>query len=997
MVTRLEHVNPALNIFNIYGQTETRAGGPDKILESWGRIKLELARIEARGEAVLILGDLNRAVGCDVLGVAGNASKVSYGGHLVRDLVASEEYFLLNNLEQAEGGPWTREDPADGGLSCLDLAIGSRNLLPFVQSVKIDCKKQFTPKRVIYVGGRMKTIFTDHFSLLVELKMPRLEKKEKAPTMWNKNKPGGWAAYTKKSAEMAKKMNVIVDDDDLEVEMIMEKLDKMQDKLKHATLGKSKMKMSKREAKPEKTSETADDEEQATVLKRKESERMEEQIKMITSSKLGRTGQIFKMRDVVVGAKKSGPEAVAVVDSRSGELVVASSQIKKATLEYVLDTLTNNKPTEKFEELAKAKRKLHELKMKETDGDYEVTEEIFWKVIDKLESKKKKTYEFLTKASKAFKEVFFKFCLRMHLEEKFPSRFDQTVLVQLYKHKGPLHAFSSHRYLHIKEWAARLMESLEVQGMRDTILDAGTKFQLGGKPGMRVQFHLFVIKSVIAIKETLKEGLLIYGVDFQRFFDSEVLVDCMDTLGLIKIDPRIYRNWYRLNQRCLVSVVTGAGMTEEGNAGEVLGQGSAGGGLVSQLKVDLGVDSYFSGSSDEECYGGVRLQPMSWQDDVVGLAGEVRLAQASLGRLSYFVQESQLQVHPDKSTYSVFGSQKIKKIMRKEIEEQPLKIGDVQIKESITLTYLGDILHSDGLEASVEATVDERIAKIKGSIFELKALCEDFRMQICGGMRGAIDIFEACICTKLLANCGVWTKISEQAVKKLDAIQNLFVQVLLRLPSSTPLPAYRAETAMLGMKWRVWEAKLLLVEAIRGQEGDVLCREIFEQQLEMGWPGLAQEVTKISKELGLPNVCMTDVNIEDIKEAIRINHHDDLKKSLKGKLAHLKNEDLRKIQPYMENKCLEFCRMAFRLRTHQFICRKNMPKMYGGVLWCHSCSSGPEDGPGGVAAPEESQAHLEQCVAYICLRVGRDVALNFEHKVQYFMELSVERAKKGWC
>ena len=119
-------------------------------------------------------------------------------------------------------------------------------------------------------------------------------------------------------------------------------------------------------------------------------------------------------------------------------------------------------------------------------------------------------------------------------------------------------------------------------------------------------------------------------------------------------------------------------------------------------------------------------------------------------------------------------------------------------------------------------------------------------------------------------------------------------------------------------------------------------------------------MTKISKEIGLPNVCMTNVNLDDIKEAIRINHHDDLKRSLQGQLAHLKNEDLRKIQPYMENKYLEFCRMAFRLRTHQFICRKNIPKMYGGVLWCHSCSSGPEDGPGGVAAPEESQAHLPQ-------------------------------------
>ena len=117
MLTRLENVEPALNIFNIYGQIEGRAGGVDKILESWGRIKKELALIEARGEAVLILGDLNRAVGAGELGVAGNKPGISYGGKLVRDLVASGEYVIVNNLALAEGGPWTREDPADGGLS----------------------------------------------------------------------------------------------------------------------------------------------------------------------------------------------------------------------------------------------------------------------------------------------------------------------------------------------------------------------------------------------------------------------------------------------------------------------------------------------------------------------------------------------------------------------------------------------------------------------------------------------------------------------------------------------------------------------------------------------------------------------------------------------------------------------------------------------------------------------------------------------------------------
>ena len=518
---------------------------------------------------------------------------------------------------------------------------------------------------------------------------------------------------------------------------------------------------------------------------------------------------------------------------------------------------------------------------------------------------------------------------------------------------------------------------------------------------MRVQFHLFVVKSVLAMRAKNKEGTVIWSVDFKQFFDKEVLVDCLDTLATeAQVDARIYRNWYRLNERCLISVVTGSGISEEGEAGEVVGQGSGGASLVSQLKVDSGLNYYFSGSGDEECYGGVRLQPLSWQDDVLGLGSEARLVQASLNRLSYFVDESQLEVHPDpsKSSYMLLGNKKYTRCIVSETNKQPLMVGKVTLKRSESLTYLGEIIHESGLAASASATVDRRVARVRGAIFEVKALCEDYRMQICGGMVGAINLFEACIVPRLLANSGVWVEISNSAIKKLDATQHLFVQALLRLPSSTVLPSYRAETGLIGFKWRIWESKILLAAAILEQEETVLARQVMDQQLEAGWPGLGQEVAAICQEVGLPNILQKQVDKKTIKEAIFFHHLKDLKREMKQfeKLDDISNGDFRKTQPYMKEFSLEFCRMGFRLRTKQFRCRVNMPKLYGGVLWCHSCSTGPEDGPGGGPAPQESQAHLEQCVAYTHLREDKDVELCFKDKCKYFMELSVEREKRKW-
>ena len=137
LITRLEHVTPPINIVNIYGEIESRSKN-EEVLARHERIKKEIDRIRIEKEGCIIIGDLNKGVGSDNLGVKGNHSKISYGGQVIRNLVESGEYFLANNTPEAEGGPFTREDPADAKLpwerrrkSCLDLILNSKNLKQF--------------------------------------------------------------------------------------------------------------------------------------------------------------------------------------------------------------------------------------------------------------------------------------------------------------------------------------------------------------------------------------------------------------------------------------------------------------------------------------------------------------------------------------------------------------------------------------------------------------------------------------------------------------------------------------------------------------------------------------------------------------------------------------------------------------------------------------------------------------------------------------------------
>ena len=151
-------------------------------------------------------------------------------------------------------------------------------------------------------------------------------------TIWNKQKPGGWEAYEKGTDAAKAEIEDVINYTERSVDDVMKKLDSLQTKIKHATLGKTKLKMGENQDR-EKSKETDPTKEKhAKRLIRKESEKIENAILEVTSSKIGGCGHLFKMLDVVQGSRKAGQEAQAVVDSKTGDIVVASSAIQQASL-----------------------------------------------------------------------------------------------------------------------------------------------------------------------------------------------------------------------------------------------------------------------------------------------------------------------------------------------------------------------------------------------------------------------------------------------------------------------------------------------------------------------------------------------------------------------------------------------------------------------------------------------------------------------------------------
>ena len=82
------------------------------------------------------------------------------------------------------------------------------------------------------------------------------------------------------------------------------------------------------------------------------------------------------------------------------------------------------------------------------------------------------------------------------------------------------------------------------------------------------------------------------------------------------VDSKALRLWGKLNSHTSNRVKTGVELSKEGEAGEVKGQGSSEGAIVSARYLDVVVHDSFYDSQHVDMYWAARLQPLIFLDDL---------------------------------------------------------------------------------------------------------------------------------------------------------------------------------------------------------------------------------------------------------------------------------------------------------------------------------------------------------------------------------------------
>ena len=140
---------------------------------------------------------------------------------------------------------------------------------------------------------------------------------------------------------------------------------------------------------------------------------------------------------------------------------------------------------------------------------------------------------------------------------------------------------------------------------------------------------------------------------------------------------------------------------------------------------------------------------------------------------------------------------------------------------------------------------------------------------------------------------------------------------MFQISRSGPKVMLTAETVSMRMKQRIRMQKLLMARNILLQE-DSLARRIYSQQLARGWPGLAREVSKICKEIGIDDINEKMSDKEVLKEAVFYHNYREMKEDMMKyrRLEEIRHHDFRCLPDYIaKEKSLEKVRLAYGVRT----------------------------------------------------------------------------------
>ena len=127
--------------------------------------------------------------------------------------------------------------------SCLDLALVSNDIYRYIETLTIDQNSHYPLGRVVVKNGVKTLVRPDHYPMILKFKdipIDRSKFKKDKDVRFNLKKDGGWDKY-KAITDDCKELLAIVNDDKETIENIHRQFEKMHNKMKFKSFGKTRV------------------------------------------------------------------------------------------------------------------------------------------------------------------------------------------------------------------------------------------------------------------------------------------------------------------------------------------------------------------------------------------------------------------------------------------------------------------------------------------------------------------------------------------------------------------------------------------------------------------------------------------------------------------------------------------------------------------------------------------------------------------------------------
>ena len=825
-----------------YGQQESRTNKAEIEMEMC-LLKEEINEMKIEGD-IMITMDGNARIG--LLG-----EEISRNGHLLLQVFHETGLKVLNNSDKCNGKITRKNTKNENEKSAIDFVVVSEEVEQMVTEMTIDESELYK------IRGKNDT---DHNTICVTVNMKDLDmKKIVKKTDWNlRASSEKWSKFGDELVESQLKAEHVITDENIPFQVRYKKWYNLLDNAARNSIGKTTFKaggkekfshivkglqQKKDEAKTEIKKSVNNDERLTLIKKYKdvqsevtaqiELERYEitrqrfEKIAFDTSLNTFWREKKRITRDPVL-------EALTIKDE-NGNRQFNPNSVKKHTALYY-EKLYQGKfhlPQPYHQEVRdKTKQYLENQEYEYLPYNHvphinEIMEAIENKTNGKSTTDVKN--EMLKRPGEKMCNFLYPLIKTIWDEEEIPTSWNHGQITSIWKGKGDKEKLNNHRGITTSSSIGTILETLI-----DHRIEAHVPFtqaQGGGKKGSSTCDHLLILRAIIDLSKHDKKTTFLTFMDVSKAYDNADNDDMLKTIWDSGLKGKSWRILRKMNTNLKASVKTKHGLTQEF---EMLVGGRQGSKLTGRLfskMMDLLAEKTLATDIGFPLTFEVRIPVLLWVDDVISCVEGNENQKIMLEYMEQFGKDHKLRWGQEKC--------QIMKVGRHSPNTTTWKIGDMELEETKTYKYLGDMISYDGKN---NKNIEARKNKLNGTTISIKTVAASealnkLETSLLLKMHDSINL------SALLTNAESWN-LNKGDNTELERIEINAIRLLFDLPTHIPTPALTHSFGLLYTSLRVELKQLLYLWKLVNREQEHWTQNVLTELMtrDIGWGRTMKEI-----------------------------------------------------------------------------------------------------------------------------------------------------------